>query len=87
MKWLWTMLMLACATAAAAEQLTLAWDASVSAAVAGYRLYYGTNTRSYQFVTNAGLALTQALVLPHRGRWFFAATAYSTNGLESDFSS
>ena len=87
MKRLWTTLMLAWTAAAAAQQLTLAWDASASSAVAGYRLYYGTNTRSYQFVTNTGLMLTQAVVLPHRGRWFFAATAYDTNGLESDFSS
>ena len=87
MKLLWTTLMLTWASAAGAQQLTLAWDASASSAVAGYRLYYGTNTRSYQFVTNTGLMLTQAVVLPHRGRWFFAATAYDTNGLESDFSS
>lgn len=87
MKWLWTMLMLACAGASGAERLTLAWDPSPSVDVVGYRLYYGTNTRSYQFVTNGGLALTQSVRLPHRGRWFFAATAYSTNGLESDFSS
>ena len=87
MKRLWTTLMLAWASAAGAQQLTLAWDASVSSAVAGYRLYYGTNTRSYQFVTNSGLMLTQSVALPHRGRWFFAATAYDTNGLESDFSS
>ena len=87
MKLLWTTLMLAWTAAAGAQQLTLAWDASASSAVAGYRLYYGTNTRSYQFVTNTGLMLTQSVVLPHRGRWFFAATAYDTNGLESDFSS
>jgi hypothetical protein len=87
MKWFWTMLFVAWASAAGAQQLTLAWDASASTNVAGYRLYYGTNTRSYQFVTNTGLILTQAVVLPHRGRWFFAATAYDTNGLESDFSS
>jgi hypothetical protein len=87
MKGLWTTLMLAWTAAAGAQQLTLAWDASASSAVAGYRLYYGTNTRSYQFVTNTGLMLTQTVVLPHRGRWFFAATAYDTNGLESDFSS
>ena len=86
MKWFWTMLFVAWASAAGAQQLTLAWDASASTNVAGYRLYYGTNTRSYQFVTNAGLMLTQAVVLPHRGRWFFAATAFDTNGLESDFS-
>ncbi|HOX59732.1 MAG TPA: hypothetical protein P5205_21445 [Candidatus Paceibacterota bacterium] len=87
MKWLRTTVFLAWAVSAGAERLTLAWDASPSAAVAGYRVYWGTNSRAYFGVTNAGLVLTQAVVLPHRGRWFFAATAYSTNGLESDFSS
>jgi hypothetical protein len=72
---------------ARSQTVTLAWDASPSAAVAGYRVYWGTNSRAYCCVTNAGLALTQAVALPHRGRWFFAATAYDTNGLESDFSS
>ena len=86
MKWLCAILVLAWAAAAGAQQLTLAWDASVSTNVVGYRLYYGTNTRSYQFVTNTGLMLTQSVVLPHGGRWFFAATVVSTNGLESDFS-
>jgi hypothetical protein len=87
MKLFWTILLLAWASTAGAQQVTLAWDASASTNVIGYRLYYGTNTRSYQFVTNSGLMLTQAVVVPHRGRWFFAATAYDTNGLESDFSS
>ena len=66
--------------------VTLAWDASRCGCAAGYRVYYGTNARSYPFVTNAGLALTQTVVLPRGGRWFFAATTVSTNGLESDFS-
>ena len=86
MKWFLAMLMLVGAVAAGAERLTLAWDPSPSEGVSGYRIYYGTDTRSYQFVTNAGLALTQSVVLPWGGRWFFAATAYDTNGLESDFS-
>ena len=87
MKWLWTTVFLAWAVTAGAQRVTLAWDASPSAAVAGYRVYWGTNSRAYFGVTNAGLVLTQAVALPHRGRWFFAATAYDTNGLESDFSS
>jgi hypothetical protein len=78
---------LAVAGLARGQTVTLAWDASPSAAVAGYRVYWGTNSRAYCCVTNAGLVLTQAVVLSHRGRWFFAATAYDTNGLESDFSS
>jgi hypothetical protein len=69
------------------ETVTLAWDASASTNVAGYRVYWGTNSRAYCCMTNAGLVLTQAVVLPHAGRWFFAATAYDTAGLESDFSS
>ncbi len=80
-------LALAVAGLARGQTVTLAWDASPSAAVAGYRVYWGTNSRAYCCVTNAGLVLTQAVMLPHRGRWFFAATAYDTNGLESDFSS
>jgi hypothetical protein len=80
-------LALAGAGLALGQTVTLAWDASASTNVAGYRVYYGTNSRAYFCVTNAGLVLTQAVVLPHRGRWFFAATAYDTNGLESDFSS
>ena len=81
------LLVLALAGSGRGQTVTLAWDASPSAAVAGYRVYWGTNSRAYYCMTNAGLALTQAVALPHRGRWFFAATAYDTNGLESDFSS
>lgn len=86
MKWVVTALALLAAVAASAQRLTLAWDASPCDCAASYRLYYGTNTRSYQFVTNTGLSLTQSVTLPHGGRWFFAATTVSTNGLESDFS-
>ena len=86
MKWLCAALVMAWGAAASGQRLTLAWDASPCGCAAGYRLYYGTNTRSYQFVTNAGPSLTQSVVLPHGGRWFFAATVVSTNGLESDFS-
>ena len=86
MKGFFTVLLLAWAWAVGAQSVTLAWDASPSASIAGYRVYYGTNSRAYGFVTNAGLVQTQRVVLPHPGRWFFAATAYATNGLESDFS-
>jgi len=68
------------------QKVRLAWDASPSPDVIGYRIYFGTNAGNYTFVTNAGLVLTQRIALPHTGRWFFAATAMDTNGLESDFS-
>ncbi len=81
---LWMVLAISWAGVAGAQQVTLAWDAS-SCCAAGYRLYYGTNAGSYRFVTNAGPALRQTVMLPHGGRWFFAVRAYSENGLESDF--
>ena len=86
MKWFWTILLLAWGCAMNAQNVTLAWDASPSVGVGGYRIYYGLQAGSYLFWTNAGLVLTQTVVLPHPGRWFFAATAVSTNGIESAFS-
>ncbi len=80
------MLVLAWAALLHAQTVQLAWDASQSSDVKGYRIYYGTNSRSYSYKVNAGLMRTQSVTLPWRGRWFFAATAYATNGVESPFS-
>ena len=70
----------------AAQSVKLTWDASPSSGVAGYRIYYGTNSRSYAFTMTAGLVQTQRVALPRRGRWFFAVTAYDTNAVESELS-
>jgi hypothetical protein len=86
MKWWLAIALLGCVLAGRAQSVTLAWNASPSPEVTGYRVYYGTNSRSYSVVTNAGMVLTQAVVLPHLGRWFFAATAHDALGLESEFS-
>ncbi|MEI2725044.1 MAG: hypothetical protein V9H26_16455 [Verrucomicrobiota bacterium] len=86
MKLVWTWLVLVSALVGRAQTVTLAWDASPSPEVTSYRIYFGTNAGNYSFVTNAGLVLTQTVVVPHSGRWFFAATAVDANGLESDFS-
>ncbi len=86
MKHLLTILILLSATMIRAQSVTLAWDASPSPDVVGYRVYFGTNAGIYMFSTNAGMTLTQAVVLPHTGRWFLAATAVDANGMESDFS-
>lgn len=58
----------------------------VGEGVGGSRIYCGTSSRAYFDVTHAGLVRTRAVVLPHAGRWFFAATADDTNRLESDWS-
>jgi len=86
MKGLLTILILFVAVTLPAQSVTLAWDASSSPGVTGYRVYYGTNSRSYSFVTNTSLVTTQTVLLPHLGRWFFAATANDASGIESEFS-
>ncbi len=86
MKQLLTILVLAWAELLHAQSVTLAWDASPSSGLAGYRIYYGTNSRAYGYKLNAGLVRTQRVTVPRYGRWFFAVTAYATNGVESPFS-
>jgi len=86
MKRLLTILILLSATLVHAQKVRLAWDSSPSPDVVGYRIHFGTNAGDYSFVTNVGMVRTQTVVLPHTGRWFFAATAVDANGVESDFS-
>lgn len=86
MKRLLTILILLSATLVHAQKVRLAWDASPSPHVVSYRIHFGTNAGNYSFVTNVGLVRTQTVVVPHTGRWFFAATAVDANGMESDFS-
>ncbi len=81
-----TALILFCAARLPAQPVMLSWNPSPSPGVVNYRIYFGTNSGVYTSVTNAGLALTQTVVLPHPGRWFFAATACDAAGNESDFS-
>jgi hypothetical protein len=86
MKCILTILILASVTTMHAQSVKLSWDPSPSPDVTHYRIYFGTSSRNYTGVTNACLALKQMVVLPHTGRWFFAATAVDANGCESDFS-
>lgn len=76
---------------AASSSLTpsviLNWDASPDTNIAGYKLYYGTNSGSYPQVVSAGL-VTQTTVtgLTPGTPYYFAATASDSTGLESDYS-
>lgn len=67
--------------------VTLAWDISPDPRVAGYNVYEGNASRNYTNTINAGA--TNALTvrdLVRGATYFFAATCYATNGLESDYS-
>jgi hypothetical protein len=69
------------------ESVTLAWDPNSEPDLAGYRLYYGTASRSYyRTVEVAGGTSVPVADLDPGTTYYFAVTAYNTAGLESDFS-
>jgi len=63
------------------------WLPNSEADLAGYKLYYGTASRSYPNIINVGLMTTHTVNDLQPGyEYFFAVTAYDTAGNESDFS-
>jgi hypothetical protein len=67
--------------------VALAWVGSTSPVVTGYRVYYGTTCGKYTNSVAAGNVTTRTVTgLAGGVTYFFAVTAYDTNGLESAFS-
>ncbi len=70
-----------------AAQVTLAWDPETDPSVAGYKVYYGTASRSYQYNNDAGKNTTSTVSnLPTGTTYYFSVTAYDTTGIESGYS-
>lgn len=70
-----------------ASSVTLAWDPSVSPGVAGYNVYYGVGSHTYTNAVSAGAATSLTISgLADNTTYYFAATAYDTNNIESDYS-
>jgi hypothetical protein len=66
---------------------SLEWDSTGEPAVAGYKAYIGTISRTYDRVIDVGNATRCELAVLTPGvMYFLAATAYDGDGLESDFS-
>ena len=66
---------------------TLAWNASTSTDVAGYKVYMGTASGVYGPSTSVGNVLTsQVTTLQSGTTYFFTVTAVDTSGNESTFS-
>ena len=75
------------AASAQGQSVTLAWDPSPSAGVAGYRLYKGGASGAYTKVIDVGNVTSNRVSgLASGATYFFAVTTYDTNNLESDFS-
>jgi len=70
-----------------AAQVTLAWDANTEPDLAGYKLYYGNSSGSYQLSVDVGNQTSYTLSGLLDGRiYYFAATAYNLSVAESGFS-
>jgi hypothetical protein len=71
-----------------AAEVTLAWDPNPEAEVQGYRVYYGKASGYYTNVVDVGNRTDCVIQGLEAGTtYFFACTAYSATGDESNFSS
>jgi hypothetical protein len=71
----------------AVPSVTLAWNASPGTNVAGYHLHCGGLSGNYTNTIDAGSSTTATVSgLTLGATYYFAATAYDSSGLESDFS-
>jgi hypothetical protein len=68
-----------------ADTVTLAWDASSDAT--GYKLFYGTASRTYTTTIDVKNVLRYTIQnIPDNATYYFAATAYDAAGNESGYS-
>lgn len=67
--------------------VTLEWDANPEPNVAGYKVYIGSQSRQFDTVIDVGPATQKPLESLQAGRlYYFAVTAYDSDGLESELS-
>jgi hypothetical protein len=70
-----------------AAEITLAWDQNSEPDISGYRIYYGRESRSYTNVVDVGNYTSCVIADLEDGEtYYFAATAYNTEGYESGYS-
>lgn len=62
-----------------AGEVKLAWDASTSPNVGGYKIYYGQTSKNYTSAVDPGNVLSYTLTTPTSGQYFFALKAYNTD--------
>jgi len=73
--------------ALAGVSIPLTWDPSPSSDVAGYKIYYGTTSHGYTVSVDVGNVLSATINGVNSNTiYYFAATTYTSSGIESDFS-
>src|SRR5437870_12680377 len=67
-----------------AAQVTLAWDPNTDPDLAGYKIYYGFASGSYQFREEVGNRTSYSLAGLIEGQiYYLAVTVYTLSGSES----
>jgi hypothetical protein len=67
--------------------ISLAWDANTESDLAGYKIYYGTASRSYGASVNVGNVTSYELAGLTPGQvYYISVTAYDTANYESGYS-
>jgi hypothetical protein len=79
-------LLFLCASPGFAADVSLAWDASASPDVTGYKVYVGTASRTYGAPISVGNQTSYTVTNLSAGTYYFAVTAVNANGDESDYS-
>ncbi len=69
-----------------AGDVTLQWDPNPETDLAGYKVYYGTASRSYTAPISLGLQSSYTVTGLAAGTYYFSVTAFNQDGLESAFS-
>lgn len=68
-------------------QVTLSWEPATEPGVTGYKLYYGTESRSYSELLDVGsVPVAQLSGLSDGTTYYCSVTAYNSAGLEGGFS-
>lgn len=65
----------------------VSWDPNTENDLAGYRIYYGSESKNYQHIKDVGIAVSNQItnLIPNT-RYYFVLTAYDSTGNESGFS-
>ena len=87
LRWLICTAMLMASSALQAASVTLTWSPSIDLTVVGYKIYYGVASGVYTCSNNVGNVTNFTITgLADDTTYYFVATSYDSNGVESDFS-
>jgi hypothetical protein len=87
LRWITALILLAGLDRAFAESISLELDPSPDSDVVGYNIYYGTTSGDYTNKVTIRDKTTAAIPNLTAGKtYYFAATAFDINGMESGFS-